>query len=123
LYQENEERFVPFSFNFNISIGDKEFVPAKIDNLYQRVYSTGKTRMKKFVYNLLNYPIKSYIIKSLDEKLFDMFCEESGKYRQKGMYEEKDDGRIEYRSLPFNQYVFEKLPKIVSTVFEVTNEI
>jgi len=59
-----------------------------------------------------------HVVEKMDQNLHSRFkIEEPLRYRLPGFYEVKDDGRFEYRSLPFNQQVLDALPEITDTAF------
>jgi hypothetical protein len=121
LYMEERASYVPVKLDLKLHV-EGDYVPVVLRDLYKLEYKN-KPTMRKFTLNMLSKIYKEYIIKKLDAVLFSKYAEKDGKYRQKGMYETKEDGRIEYRSLPFNQEIFDDLFPIINTVFKVVREL
>lgn len=105
----NEEQYTPVTLP--LSIGDN--INTEL-HLYKRKGYQEKEVIKVSA-SVLTRPVITDIIKRLDKKFFVEF--EKGldiktKYRQPGFFALKNFG-FEYRSLPFNTEVFEKLPAII----------
>ena len=84
-----------------------------------------KKEVIKVSASVLTRPVVTDIIKRLDKKFFIEFEEglkTKTKYRQPGFFALKDFG-FEYRSLPFNKDVFEKLPEIIDFSFELIENL
>lgn len=74
--------------------------------------------------NRITKPVIQYLVKGMDDALFDEFKPEiSLKFRQPGFYEKKSHGGFEYRSLPFSIKVLDNIYKVVDTAFSLLESI
>lgn len=74
--------------------------------------------------NRITKPVIRHVVEQMDQKLHPRFkIEEPLRYRLPGFYEVKDDGRFEYRSLPFNDAVYEALPEITDTAYALLEDL
>lgn len=68
--------------------------------------------------SMLNKPTIRYLVEKFDNELLVQFpLDVTLKYRWPGFYELKRHGGFEYRSLPFNQRVFDRLLEIVDFAY------
>jgi len=76
------------------------------------------------LYSLLTKNTIRSIVSSFDKNIFPKYNPENVtlKYRKPGFYEEKSWG-FEYRSLPFNQLVYDNLASIVEFAFEQLSKL
>ncbi len=81
--------------------------------LYKKEYEDSNSTPKVRTINMLNVPTIEHIVTECDKQLYKKYGPEIiSKTRQPGFWESKDDGRFEYRSLPFNKLVFDDLLNI-----------
>jgi len=83
-----------------------------------------ETHTLKVIVNRITNPVIKHIVKKFDDEILGKYVPVGIplKYRNKGFYEVKPYG-FEYRSLPFNQMVYEDLWTIVDFAYKQLEEL
>jgi hypothetical protein len=91
--------------------------------LYRKTSQSTKTEIVARA-NRISSPVIKYIVESLDKGILPEFTKTlpNLKYRNPGFYESKAYG-IEYRSLPFNKNVLEKIDSIVDYSYDLLENL
>lgn len=121
----SSDQIVKMQFEYDASVYDEVNVPffinEKIGTSF-KFYSKKNNEIKKKELiasaSVITKPVIKHIVEFFDSNLLHIFKEKelNLKFRMPGFYELKPYG-FEYRSLPFNLYVFENLYNIVDAAF------